>query len=301
MCRLTSWLLIAFIGLVSFVHASNHTKHVKRAVPPDIRKAEGFDTAESAGLFIGIRTFADTSFAEVPYAVDDAIDLAHLFTLELSLIDPKKVILALAGMPQKSASNERLQALLKAGVTRKSARLTEIYAHLARQGVATGRRGLFVVTLATHGFSDRGRDFLVSTDTRRRFLKRTGIEVADVFDVVAQAKAPRRLVLLDACRERLSRSTRASGIEAESAMGQAFADAIAKASGQVVLSGTTLGGYAYDDDQRQNGVFTAAVLDGLRGQASADKRYFITARTLADYIDNPGVRTHLLKSHLIGV
>jgi hypothetical protein len=52
-----------------------------------------------------------------------------------------------------------------------------------------------------------------------------------------------------------------------------------------VLSGTTAGGYSYDDDQRQNGVFTGSVIDGLRGKAPANAHHFITARTLADYVD----------------
>ena len=53
----------------------------------------------------------------------------------------------------------------------------------------------------------------------------------------------------------------------------------------MVLSGTTLGGYSYDDAGRGNGVFTGALLDGLRGAAPADERHFITPQTLADYVN----------------
>ncbi|MCB1036860.1 MAG: SUMF1/EgtB/PvdO family nonheme iron enzyme, partial [Acidobacteria bacterium] len=65
-----------------------------------------------------------------------------------------------------------------------------------------------------------------------------------------------------------------------------FAAAIARASGQVVLSAATQGGYAYDDLKRGNGVFTAALLEGLRGAAPADSRGLITVRTLADYLQD---------------
>ena len=57
------------------------------------------------------------------------------------------------------------------------------------------------------------------------------------------------------------------------------------AQGQVVLAATTTNGYAYDDPKRQNGVFTAAILDGLRGQASNGSTPFISAGTLADYVN----------------
>lgn len=75
----------------------------------------GFDPGQSAGLFVGIREFEDGQLATNPYAVDDAVDLAHLFSLELQLIAPRNVALALAGEPQKDASRERLEALRAAG------------------------------------------------------------------------------------------------------------------------------------------------------------------------------------------
>ncbi|NJL29197.1 MAG: SUMF1/EgtB/PvdO family nonheme iron enzyme, partial [Thermoanaerobaculia bacterium] len=158
---------------------------------------------------------------------------------------------------------------------------TSIAARLAARG-GVGLGVLLVVAVATHGLSDQGGDFLVAADSLRTRVVKTGVAIDELFDEVARAGAQRRLVLLDACRERLSADTRGAG--ALSAMGQRFVDAIAKASGQVVLVGATLGGFAYDDAERQNGVFTAAVVDGLRGAASADGRGFITVRTLADYV-----------------
>ena len=177
---------------------------------------------------------------------------------------PRASPLALAGEPQKEASRARLHTLLQAGARRQPAGWADIYEHLTESRKATGPRGVLVVAMATHGFNQEGRDYLVGADSRRRFIRRSGIGVAEVLDEIAQAAAPRRLVLLDACRERLTRE-RAVGGDTASAMGAAFAEAIAEAKGQVVLSGTTLGGYSYDDASRGNGVFTGALLDGLRG------------------------------------
>ena len=279
------WLLALLAGLSTTVEADRALQRIESAMPEDIRRQENFDAAESAGLFVGVRSFEDEHFAEVPYAVDDAVDLAHLFAVELSLVAPERVTLALAGEPQKKSSQDRLQALLEAGARQRPAGWADIYELLTESRKATGPRGVFVVTLATHGFNEDGHDYLVGADSRRRFIRRSGIVVAEVLDEIAQATAPRRLVLLDACRERLTRKRASGGQDTQSAMGAAFAEAIAAAQGQVVLSGTTLGGYSYDDSSRGNGVFTGAILDGLRGAAPADERHFITPRTLADYVN----------------
>lgn len=253
-------------------------------VPAEARAGAGFDAAESAGLFVGVSHFEDPGLAEIPFAVDDAVDLAHLFALELRLILPEKLVVAASGDPRKPESAERLEDLLDAGAELSTARPRDIYDHLERRGRACGPRGLLVVSLATHGFSDQGSDFLLGTDSFRRRIVRTGVSVDEVFEDVASARTPRRLVLLDACRERLSTGTRKASADPEAAMSRSFADAITSASGQVVLAGTTHGGFAYDDFDHGNGVFSLALMDGLRGAATVDPRGFITVRTLADYV-----------------
>jgi hypothetical protein len=252
--------------------------------PKDLIGAESrrvFDLGASAGLFVGVSCFEDEGLSSVPFAVDDAVDLAHLFALELGLILPERTVLLLAGAPQKPESIERLAQLVERGARRRSARMSDFYRYTEELTRNTEEAGFFVLTAATHGVSDQGGDFLLATDSLRNRILRTGVAVAEVFDEVTRAGAGRRLVLLDTCRERLSQGTR--GVE-RSAMTQSFANAIAGAKGSVVLSGATLGGFAYDDGLRKNGVFTAAVLDGLRGEAAAGREGWITARTLADFV-----------------
>ncbi len=240
----------------------------------------GFDPRASAGLFVGVSTFEDDRIVEVPFAVDDAVDLAHLFALELGLVAPGRTVLLLAGEPRKTESVARLEALRQSGAQVASARQRDIYRHLA--GLAENVRlggGMALLSVATHGVTDAGGDFLVATDSLADRKLRTGVAVAEVFEEAS--RAGRGLVLLDACREQV---LRARGEGAGAAMGQGFAEAIAKARGLVVLSGATLGGFAYDDPKRGNGVFTAAVLDGLHGGAAAGPGGWITVRTLADFV-----------------
>jgi hypothetical protein len=248
---------------------------------PEEQSSVVFDSESSTGLFVGISTFEDRRFQEVPYAVDDAVDLAYLFVVELGLVRPEKAVLLLAGEPRKPQSSNHLIHLIQAGAFRKGARHSDIYEFLTELTITSGPRGLVLLTVATHGVSDQGVDVLVASDSRRNHMVRTGVAVSDLFNELAGARAERRLVLLDACRERLTQDTR--GVE-DSPMAPSFADAIAQAKGSVILSGATLGGFAYDDISRMNGVFTAAVLDGLGGQAPPGADGWITVRTLADYV-----------------
>ncbi|MCB1036602.1 MAG: serine/threonine-protein phosphatase, partial [Acidobacteria bacterium] len=104
-------------------------------------------------------------------------------------------------------------------------------------------------------------------------------------DEVAQARAPRQIALLDACRERLTGNLRAGAAEAAAAMSPTLEQAIGRARGQAILLGTTLGGYSYDDLAAKNGVFSSSLLEGLRGEAPGDDRDYITIRTLGEYVD----------------
>jgi len=264
------------------------TAEAVRVVPDAERQRAGFDARDSAGLFVGVRDFEDPQLTPVSYAVDDAVDLAHLFVLELELIEARKVVLALSGEPQKVASRSRLEKLRSEGATVETAEQSDLIRLLGEQGRAAGPGGLYVVAVASHGFSDQGSDFLVASDSRKRRIVRTGIAVSELLDDVSRSGTRRQLVLLDACRERLSSDTRSGGADSESAFGQAFADAIGAAEGQVVLAAATVGGYAFDDHEAKNGVFTAAVTSGLRGGARSDDRGLITVASLASYVQDAG-------------
>ncbi len=271
--------------LAALAGGSQSARSIRRvSVPAPIRDAAGFDATESAGLFVGIRQFEDPEFVEVPYAVDDAVDLAHLFAIELELIEPDDVVLCLAGEPQKGVSKSRLESLRSAGAETCRPGLTEIYEQVERLAGAGGQRGLFVLAMASHGYSADGADLLLAADSRYRLLRRTGLSLAALLDLVSQSPARRRLVLLDACRERLS-SERAGGADPDSGLGRAFVNAIGRAEGQAVLMAAAEGGYSYNDHKRRNGVFTGAVIEGLRGGAPSGADGLVTVRELAEFVD----------------
>ena len=243
-----------------------------------------FDRGESVALFVGVRKFQDDSLEPVRFAVDDAVDLAYAFAIDphVSLVDPKRVVLALSGTPQKDVSKRRLEALRAAGAMVKSATLTDVLTLLQQQAGTVGRNGLFVVAFATHGFSSEGVPYVLTSTSLFRHPE-TAISTAKVFDLVATSGAARSLVLVDACRERVSTDVRPGVPDPHSAA--PLLEAMTRVEGQVVFYGAAAGRYTYDDPKRQSGVFTAAILDGLQCQAGTNGQGFVTVDTLSTYAE----------------
>jgi hypothetical protein len=248
----------------------------------------GFRPADSAGLFVGIRHFLDSDgkpqAIEVPFAADDAVDLAHFFVFELKLVTAPRVSLALSGEPEKAASRERLEILERSGARRTDARFTTILGEVGRARKAAGESGLLLLTFATHGYTASGTQLLLGQDSVLEFLDATGLPVERILDFAATSSAPRQIVLIDACRERVN-ARRSAGADPKASLSASFEKAVREARGMAVLCAATAGGYSYDDRKSQNGVFTAAVLRGLRGEAPHDERGFITPASLGAFVD----------------
>lgn len=246
-----------------------------------------FDARQSAGLFVGIEEFPANNKGDrrdqlpaVDYAVDDAVDLAYLFAMELRLVDPSRVRMLLSGSPSKEGSKQRLASLLAAGAAAVDASRSAILGHLDFQSRNAGPEGLLIVSFATHGISEGGFDYLLAADSIDPYLKTTSLELNTILDTIARTEARRKIVLLDACR---AVNSEARGPGKDSSRG--VATAIARVEGEVILSAARPGGNAFPDHDRQNGVFTAAVLDGLRCQAPPDTEGWLRGGSLAWFVN----------------
>jgi len=265
------------------------------------RPTDPVDPQASAGLFIGVHDFTkDSDLTPVKYAVDDAVDLAYELSIDHHppLLTPSRIVLALSGEPQKAESHAKLQALLDGGAVRRTAEQSDIFTLLETQAGIVGRNGILIVAFATHGISEDGTQYLLTSSSLLKY-RETMVTEAKVCDIVANHGAARSLILIDACRERLTRDRRNGEPDPRSIA--AFANAMSNVEGQAVLSAAAAGDYAYDDDKRQNGVFSAAVIDGLHCKAPTDPRGFVTVDTLWNYVQeqvlswiqtykNPGAR-----------
>jgi len=243
------------------------------------------DPDQSAAIFVGVKDFIVKSddIAPVPYAVDDAVDLAFAFTLDRQppLIEPKRVVLALSGVPIKSQSRQKLAALKAAGATVVLAERTVILQLLDRQAASVGRNGVLIVTFATHGINVGRQQYMLAAGSTQKDV-RSMIAGADVEEAITRNEVPRALVLIDACREQVVRGR--AGAPDPRSMARLLG-VLKGIEGTVVISAASAGGYAYDDNVRRNGVFTAAVLDALQCGAAKDFHGFVTVEKLYDYVE----------------
>jgi len=248
------------------------------------------EARQSAALFVGVRNFNDSRVAPVPYAIDDAVDLAYELSIgrKPHLVPPDRVIVALsAGLPVKPESCRKLKALLAAGALRRPAGRPEILELLDRQSRRVGRDGVLIVTFATHGVSAADTQYLLASSSAIDH-EETAISQMTISDIVSRHDVTRALILIDACRENLRRDRRPGQPDARSKA--AFIRVMIGVEGQVVISGAARGGYAYDDDQRRNGVFTAAVIDALQCAAPKDHRGFVTVEKMYSYVSRQVLR-----------
>jgi hypothetical protein len=273
------------IGLLTLLVACSKSSE-SRAVTPlrlaDTPALSKFSRDASTGLFIGVRDFPHDRLLEVPYACDDAVDLAHrfVFTQRVALLPPQRVVLAISGSPQKEESKKRLRELGQAGVRIvRTVSANVILDLLKEQSARAGREGLFVLSIASHGFQQNGDAYILGS-TSEFGSPETAVRAATIFDVAAQAS--RSLIFIDACRDRVQQGTRGAAPEPDAAA--PHIRRMKGVLGQVIFYAAAPGEYAFDDPVHQNGVFTKAVLDGLNCEASAP-RGTVLVETLHTYVD----------------
>jgi len=241
-----------------------------------------FSREASTGLFVGVREFPHDETLTVPYAVDDAVDLAYRFALDqrVGLIPPRRVVLALSGTPQKEESKQRLRELQDAGTRiERNATAGDIFHLLREQAALAGDDGLFVLSIASHGFQQRGDAYILGS-TSAFGSPETSLRTADILETAAQSR--RSLIFIDACRDRIGQGSRSAA--PDPAATAPHIQKMRRVQGQVIFYAAAPGQYAFDDQVHQNGVFTKAVLDGLSCEASSP-RGTVIVETLHTFVD----------------
>jgi hypothetical protein len=263
---------------------SRSKRSVRMVIDTPRSASRRFDWRQSAALFVGVRRFTNDSVEEVPFAVDDAVDLAYVFAFErrVSLVPPRRVVLVLSGRPVKRESRERLRALKDAGAdVRFRADAVDILASLREQSTLAGRDGMLIVSVATHGFLRDGNGYILGAKSVLRDPA-TMLSIAEMFEAIASSPAQRSLVFVDACRERMVKGRRA--VLANAMSTAPLLRGLGHTHGQAVFYAAAAGGSAYDDPAARNGVFTKAVIGGIQCGA-AKVRGVVTAETLASYVE----------------
>lgn len=139
-----------------------------------------------------------------------------------------------------------------------------------------------------HGFAvpqDGGQvDLLMPMDVGFTVPRETSVELEDVFHRLDAGEARQTVVLIDACRNRVT-------ADGSKALPPSLAGTpLDEGDGRKVLYSTKAGEYSYEDEERELGAMTARFIDGLDGSANANGDDWISVNEAFTYTTN-GVRT----------
>ncbi|MFO0819467.1 MAG: SUMF1/EgtB/PvdO family nonheme iron enzyme [Pirellulales bacterium] len=245
----------------------------------------------NGGLFVGVNEFsADPDVPPLRFAVNDAIEQCHLFVVELKLLPAHHCVLALSGVAVGEKVHQHLDDLKQRGVQMVGAEKSVLLRSFVRvRGFVRPMTGLLVVSFSSHGFTDKRVGYVMPSDGLRTFLEDTAIRLASVEEQMNASQAGHRLLLVDACQERLSVAARSSTMTGSQAMTADFLELLKKPTGQSKLVSCDVGEYSYEHPElgeAGHGVFTHAVLEALRGGAAADGQNVVRLSAVADYVSH---------------
>jgi len=160
-----------------------------------------------------------------------------------------------------------------------------------RRAVGNNLRGAFLsvaaddtvfVYMAGHGSPENGEYYFITHDTDIADLAGTAIPLTDIKSLFDSTPSRRVFVWLDFCHS--------GGILARRPLSDDLstirrAIGVVKGQGKVIVAACTSSQSAYEDSAIGHGLFTDALLRGLRGEAKSAQGE-VTAHSLYDFIDH---------------
>jgi hypothetical protein len=145
------------------------------------------------GIFVGVDRFNDKQIVPLKYAAADAQAIHTALTQPGGLIPPDQAYLHISGNPDYPPTRSKILASI--GFAVKNATET----------------GMIVVFLSSHGFDHDGQSYVMPEDGERNALALTALNVAEIETFLQEARANKRLVFIDACRENPQSSAKGLG------------------------------------------------------------------------------------------
>jgi hypothetical protein len=145
---------------------------------------------------------------------------------------------------------------------------------------ATQPDDLLLFYYSGHGDVDENESYLVSYDGWAATLKHTAVSFSDVKQIMQQAPARNKVVILDACHAGVS-----LGSKGKAQMSPAFISRVfEEAEGFVVLSSCTRNQLSYQSSQRGQSIYTHFLLRALQGQADNEEKGLVTVCDINNYV-----------------
>jgi len=209
---------------------------------------------------IGIETFSDRRITEVQYAENDAKGL----DLVLQKLGYQTTLL-LSGQATKTATLSKLKKVIR----------------------QLGPDDTFLVFIASHGFSEGGRNYVAAHDTQADDRTGTSLAVQRIFDMFKRSNCQRCCLFLDACETGIEGDASTRGHLAELSEDQ-LREALDTAEYFTGFAACRAHEKSYSSPRLEHGIWTHCLIRALSGQAAAatDGKGRVTAATLQAYLSH---------------
>jgi Caspase domain/PDZ domain len=238
----------------------------QQAAPPPATITELPGKQKRWALVIGVDQYQDAQIGRLSGAANDARTLANALTIYAGF-PADQVILLATDQPQERQPTR-----------------VNILRRLSNLATVVPKDGLLLVSFAGHGMERNGQAFLLPSDAQIAddisFLEDTAISVTRMKERIKTTGVGQVLVLLDACRNDPGGRADAPNLltpayqfnfDVRNREVQAFATIYATAVGQ----------RAYEYSEKQQGYFTWALVEGLKGGAANEKGEVTLANLVA--------------------
>jgi hypothetical protein len=218
-------------------------------------------TGRTFVLIVGVNTYEDKTIQTLRFAENDARSLYGFY--------------ASHGLSPTDA--DRVKILLGKEATRRNV-LTAVRKHLEQK--ATGPNDTAVFYFAGHGFADAQSTYLACHDSELEALPETAIAMNDLQSRWSKIKAGTRLFVADACHSGGLANLRGLSVKTRfKETKRAKRDV-----GTIFIAAASQSQLSVENPKLGQGVFTNALVNGLKGDADLDGDRRVTVSELSDYL-----------------
>jgi hypothetical protein len=142
------------------------------------------------------------------------------------------------------------------------------------------REDSILFAFSGHGMEENGLSYLLPADARTGVLAETAIGVKWIKETLGHASARAKIMILDACHAGAMKGKADAG-----RMTEKFSSEILDlAEGFAMLSSCKLNESSYEWEEKQHGVFSYFLCEGLMGYADADGDGIVTVSEASSYV-----------------
>jgi hypothetical protein len=147
---------------------------------------------------------------------------------------------------------------------------------------ATEPDDLLLFYYSGHGDEDNGESYLTTRNGRRLVLQDTAIPISRIKEIMEQAPAYAKILILDSCHS----GANIGGKGPQPMSAEFIRRVFEQAEGMAIMASCKQGQLSYEWRTQERSVFTHFLLEAISGQADQDNKGFVTVQDANRYVVN---------------